>query len=175
MSSPRLETFLQERRSWLLRQALGLCRTRTDAEDLVQEAFARFLAAFSPPTPMPADHVCASWLISTMTNCFYDQLRRQRTRERGVPDLALAQPPEATAEPAARSLYDCISDDEFSRAIRTLSPRLRTTMEMHARGRKYHEIASELGIPSGTVAKRLHLGRAKLRSLLEPLLRKEAV
>lgn len=163
---PDMEVFLQERRSWLLRRAQGLCRTKTDAEDLVQETFTRFLTSFGPASPLPDENICASWLISTMTNCFYDQLRRQRTRDRGANELAR----EMTAEPTVRSLYERISDEQFASAIQALSPRIRSTMEMHAQGRKYHEIASELGIPSGTVAKRLHLGRAKLRSLLEPLL-----
>lgn len=167
--SPQIEALLSARRPWLLIRAQQLCRTRADAEDLVQEAFMRFLAAFGQVSPLPSENVCASWLVSTITNCFYDQLRRQRTREKGSVDPTLVQAEEA--EPAARSVYDRISDEQFNSAIQSLSPRVRTAIEMHAQGRKYHEIADELGIPMGTVAKRLHLARAKLRNLLEPILR----
>jgi RNA polymerase sigma-70 factor (ECF subfamily) len=39
---------------------------------------------------------------------------------------------------------------------------------MHAAGQKYQDISRSLGIPVGTVAKRLHDARAKLRALLQP-------
>jgi RNA polymerase sigma factor (sigma-70 family) len=165
----RLEALLASRRRWLLIQARGLCRNPVDAEDLVQETMVRFLASFSRATPLPDESTCASWLVTTLTHCFYDQLRRQRTREKSLAEPSLGEqtvPP----EPPPRSVYDRISEEQFSSAVQALSPVARTTFELHARGRKYKEIADELGIQEGTVAKRLHDARAKLRKLLEPLI-----
>ena len=169
-ATPPLESFLRDRRQWLLRRALGLCRTSSDAEDLVQETFMRFLAAFQPARALPDEAVCASWLISTMTNCFYDQLRRRRTQERGAQDPTLMPAGAVPAEAPAPLPFDRLTDEQMSSAIQRLTPRVRGTLELHVRGRKYREIAEELGIPPGTVAKRLHLARAKLRTLLEPLM-----
>jgi len=169
-AGPHLESFLHERRQWLLRRALGLCRTPSDAEDLVQETFMRFLTAFQHAQALPDEGVCASWLISTMTNCFYDQLRRRRTQERGAQDPALASSAVVPAEAPAPLPFDRLTDEQMTSAIQRLTPRVRSTLELHVRGRKYREIADELGIPAGTVAKRLHMARAKLRTLLEPLM-----
>jgi len=168
-ANPRLEALLSERRSWLLSRAQHLCRTRADAEDLVQETFMRFLAAFGQASPLPSDAHCASWLISTMTNCFYDQLRRQRTRERGAADPALGMESQAAPEPG--SAYERVSDAQLRQAVQSLSPKVRGAMELHVQGRKYREIAGILGVPAGTVAKRLHLAREQLHRLLVPLLR----
>ena len=99
------------------------------------------------------------------------ELRRRRTQERGAQDPALVQAAEGGAEAPVPLSYDRVTDEQMSSAIQRLSPRVRSAMELHVQGRKYREIASELGIPSGTVAKRLHLARAKLRTLLEPLMR----
>ncbi|WNG17967.1 RNA polymerase sigma factor [Cystobacter fuscus] len=165
----RLHELLARQRRWLLAQARVLCRNPTDAEDLTQETILRFLAAFSQVSQLPDEHVCASWLVTTLTNCFYDQLRRQRTRERSAEELAQQALP-VDPDPPVRPLHERVTDEQFSSAVQALSPVARTTFELHARGRKYKEIAQELGIQEGTVAKRLHDARSRLRKLLEPLI-----
>ncbi|HYH98617.1 RNA polymerase sigma factor [Hyalangium sp.] len=165
----RLHELLARQRRWLLIQARALCRNAADAEDLTQETILRFLATFSQVNHLPDEHVCATWLVTTLTNCFYDQLRRQRTRDRGASELA-RQEHQVDPEPPAKSLADRVSDEQFSSAVQALSPVARTTFELHARGRKYKEIAQELGVQEGTVAKRLHDARSRLRKLLEPLI-----
>jgi RNA polymerase sigma-70 factor, ECF subfamily len=165
----RLHELMARQRRWLLIQARALCRNAADAEDLTQEAIVRFLTTFGQLSQLPDETVCATWLVTTLTHCFYDQLRRQRTRERSAPELA-QQESTVDPEPPPKSLYDRVSDEQFSSAVRALSPVARTTFEMHARGRKYKEIAQELGIQEGTVAKRLHDARSRLRKLLEPLI-----
>jgi RNA polymerase sigma-70 factor (ECF subfamily) len=165
----RLEELLARQRRWLVVQARQLCRNPVDAEDLVQETMVRFLAAFGQLSQLPSEGVCANWLVTTLTNCFYDQLRKQRTRERSAAEPAL-QEASVEPDPPERSLYDRISDEQFTSAVQTLSPVARSTFELHARGRKYKEIADELGIKEGTVAKRLHDARSRLRRLLEPLI-----
>ncbi|WP_224371193.1 RNA polymerase sigma factor [Hyalangium versicolor] len=168
--APWLEQLLARRRQWLLAQARHLCRNPSDADDLVQETIVRFLAAFGHADPPPDEGVCANWLVTTLTHCFYDQLRKQRTRERGAEELN-RQDPTVEPEPPPRPIFDRISDEQFSSAVQALSPVARATFELHASGRKYKEIAEELGIREGTVAKRLHDARSKLRKMLEPLIR----
>lgn len=166
----QLEALLARQRPFLLAQAYNLCRNAVDAEDLVQEVFVRFLAVFSRLSNLPEERTCAAWLVATLTHCFYDQLRRQRVRERGVEDPTLVGRVQGTSEPPAPEVYERISDEQFKAAVQALSPKVRTALELHARGRKYREIAQELGIPAGTVAKRLHDARSRLRKLLEPYL-----
>jgi len=165
----QLDELLARRRRWLIAQARQLCRNPADAEDLVQETILRFLATFGQLAQLPSESVCANWLVTTLTNCFYDQLRKQRTRERSATEPSL-QAATVEPEPPERSIYERISDEQFTSAVKALSPVARSTFELHARGRKYKEIASELGVLEGTVAKRLHDARSKLRRLLEPLI-----
>lgn len=130
----------------------------------------RFLATFSQVATLPSEGECAAWLVTTLTNCFYGQLRRERTRERRAQEPSL-QEQAIEPEPATPPLHEQISEEQFSSAVQALSPVARVTLEMHTRGHKYKEIAEKLGIREGTVAKRLFDARAKLRELLEPLVR----
>jgi RNA polymerase sigma factor (sigma-70 family) len=167
----RFEALLEKRRPWLLSQARNLCRSSSDAEDLVQETFLRFLSNFATAEGMPSESVCTSYLATTLTHCFYNQLKRQRTRDRSASDPNLLEGTSmGQASGAESSVFDRISDEEFSTAVESLSPRIRATVEMYAKGQRYHEISAALGVPMGTVAKRLYDARSKLRALLEPLL-----
>lgn len=155
-------------RPWLLAQAKNLCRNGAEAEDLVQETFLRFIRTFEGVEQLPNEASCAKWLVTTLTHLFYDQCRRARVQGQGahgpleVEEVAVAQ------EPDARPIFDTISDEQFAQALGTLSPKIRATFEMHAAGQKYQDIARSLGVPVGTVSKRLHDARAKLREFLLP-------
>jgi DNA-directed RNA polymerase specialized sigma24 family protein len=48
--------FATQRRTWLLAQALNVCRNRTDAEDLVQEASLRFIHLIRPDMEIDENH-----------------------------------------------------------------------------------------------------------------------
>jgi RNA polymerase sigma-70 factor (ECF subfamily) len=167
-SAPRAGEFAQRHRSWLLAQARGLCRNETDAEDLVQETLLRFIQNFDKLETLPAERTCAAWLVTTLTHLFYDQCRKQRVQGQSAREPLLSAEAVAAPEPAARPVYDTISDEQFSQALHALSPKIRTTFEMHAAGQKYQDISRSLGIPVGTVAKRLHDARTRLRELLLP-------
>lgn len=169
----RLESLLEKRRPWLMAQARNFCRSQSDAEDLVQETFVRFLAAFGKAEAMPSESVCTTYLATTLSHCFYNQLKRQRTRDRSENDPNLLEGTSmGQGTPTESSVFDRISQEQFTEAVESLSPKIRTTVEMYAQGRRYQEIAEELGVPMGTVAKRLHDARSKLRTLLEPLLQR---
>jgi len=162
-----LEAVSSRTRLWLLGRAEHLCGARADAEDLVQETFTRFVVAFRGAA-LPGESRCASWLVATMTNCFYDQLRRRRVREHSAADPALELEPEGSPDSMDGSPSDRISCEQLNGTIQALSPPLRSAIVMYLGGRKQHEIARQLGITRGAVAKRLHDGRAKLRLLLGP-------
>jgi len=165
--------YITQARSWLMKQALRLCRDRADAEDLVQESLLRFMREFSQVSSMPDEHLCDAWLVRTMTNAFYDQCRKRRVEQRGATDpsvevLTVARPPTPKPE------YDSITDEQFAVAVRALSPALRRTIEHRMRGRAYDEIAALERISKGAVGKRLSDARARLKFLLTPhMLREE--
>jgi RNA polymerase sigma-70 factor (ECF subfamily) len=138
-----------------------------DAEDLVQEVILRFMEEFGGKTQLPVVPAGEAWLVTTLSHLFYDQCSRARTRVNGAQDPALsAEAREAAPLPASGA----ITSEQFSEARSALSPKLRETYELYAAGKKYEDIARLLGIPVGTVKKRLHDARAQLRERLQTFL-----
>jgi RNA polymerase sigma-70 factor (ECF subfamily) len=159
--------FATQQRAWLLAKARNMCRNATDAEDLVQEALLRFIQNFERAESLPNERVCAAWLVTTLTNLFYMQCRKQKVQEQSARDPLLSEEAVVAPEPPAQKAGDTVTNEQFAQALQKLSPKVRTTFEMHAAGKKYQDIANSLGVPVGTVAKRLHDARAKLREILQ--------
>jgi RNA polymerase sigma-70 factor (ECF subfamily) len=165
-SEQRAGEFATRYRAWLLAQAKNLCRNATDAEDLVQDALLRFIQTFGQREALPNERSCEAWLVTTLTHLFYDQCRRRRVQAQGAQEPHLSNEVVEAPEPDSRPVYDTLTDEQFSEALQALSPKMRATFEMHASGKKYQDIARSLGIPVGTVSKRLHDARARMREFL---------
>jgi RNA polymerase sigma-70 factor (ECF subfamily) len=56
---------------------------------------------------------------------------------------------------------------EVHKAIDNLPDTLRTTFELYCKGYKYHEIASILNEPLGTIKSRMHFARKTLASAID--------
>ncbi|WP_186001731.1 RNA polymerase sigma factor [Corallococcus sp. Z5C101001] len=158
--------FARKNRAWLLARAEGLCRNRSDAEDLVQEALLRFIKRYDGVEAPPDPKLPSAWLIKTMTNLFYDQCRRRKVRSQREKDPILTESNRVEPEPEAGLLSDDITLEQLSEALGQLNPTMRATFEQHVQGKKYRDIARFFGVPVGTVSKRLHDIRSKLRSFL---------
>lgn len=148
-------------------KAIHLCGNATDAEDLVQEVILRFIEEFGNNPHLPAGPSGEAWLVKTLSHLFFDQCRRRRTRANGAQDPGLSEQAQEVAPPPA---YDDITPEQLSEARDALSPTIRETYELHAAGTKYADIARLQGVPLGTVKKRLHSARAKLREYLQNFL-----
>ena len=130
------------------------------AEDAVQEAFLRAWRASASYDPARASQ--RTWLFAILRNVVIDLARARRAR----PPLAAG---DATAERSA--------DDELERAVTAWQVEAalaeldedhrRVLVEVHWRGRPYHEVADDLGIPTGTVKSRVYYGLRAMRSSLE--------
>lgn len=140
------------------------------AEDATQEAF---IAAYRTLKDFRGGSFL-SWLLRTVANHCYDELRRQKRRpavsweafgeldEEANPFLVNGQPtPEEAAQQA--ELADFLQD-----AIRSLPPDQRVVLVLSdVEGMDYEQIARTLRIPLGTVKSRLARARARLRDLLQ--------
>jgi RNA polymerase sigma-70 factor (ECF subfamily) len=153
--------------------ALRMTRNAADAEDLVQETYAKAFAAqdkFRMGTNLKA------WLYRIQTNAFINTYRKkQREPKRSdaeqVEDWQLAAAAEhtssglASAEDAA---LDALGDEDIKRALSELSEDFRMAVYLSdVEGFAYKEIAEIMDTPVGTVMSRLHRGRKLLREKLK--------
>lgn len=168
--SGRAGEFAAQRRGKLLGMAKRLCRNGADAEELVQETLYRFLRGFGEVAVLPSERTCESWLVTTLTNLFYDQCRKQQVQAQGAKDPLLSGEATVVQEAPAQPVYDSITQEQFNQALQELSPKARAAFDLHLAGKKYVDIARILGIKPGTARKRLHDARDKLRELLRPYL-----
>jgi RNA polymerase sigma-70 factor, ECF subfamily len=151
--------------------ALRMTRNPSDAEDLLQETFARAYAAFHqfrPGTNLSA------WLYRILANTFINARRKvgrepaqslfSELGEMQVPESLLSQSAAPSAEEEA---LDRLADSEVLRALRELPEGFSTTIYLaDVEGYPYKEIAEIMGVPIGTVMSRLHRGRERLRERL---------
>jgi RNA polymerase sigma-70 factor, ECF subfamily len=147
--------------------ALRLTGNPADAEDLVQETYAKAFAGFG--TFQPGTNLRA-WLHRIQANTFYGSCRARRRRPREFPlDTIEPAAPERTAvaSSAEEAALARMPDPALKRALRELPDHLATTVYLaDAEGYTYAEIARITGVPLGTVMSRLHRGRKRLRAKL---------
>ena len=153
--------------------ALRMTRNRADAEDLVQETFAKAYASFwqfQPGTNLKA------WLRRILTNTFLTSCRDQQHQPRpaataDIGDWQLARgwpDPTAGLRPAETEILEHLPDPRIKHALQALPEDFRTVVYLaDIEGYAYREIAGMMGTPVGTVMSRLHRGRQRLRRLLQ--------
>jgi RNA polymerase sigma-70 factor (ECF subfamily) len=162
-----------KRRARLMREAVAhadglysfarhLTRDGAEAEDLVQETYARALAAvdqFDDGTDLRA------WLFRILRNTFIDLRRRTQRQqtEGGFDTVGGESSPAAPIEP--RQL-DHIVGRDIQAALATLSDEARMAVLLDLEGFSEAEIAQCLGCAPGTVKSRLFRARAALRERL---------
>ena len=147
----------------LYRFAQWLTRNRDDAEDLVQETFAKGLRGFGSFEPGTS---FKSWMFRILKNAFLTS----RAGLSAHPTVPLVEGGEAELAAATDETPETILLTRASRrlvrdAIEVLPLAYRETVLLRdVEGLTYQEIADALSIPIGTVMSRLARGRREIRS-----------
>ncbi|WP_245281698.1 sigma-70 family RNA polymerase sigma factor [Ensifer sp. ZNC0028] len=130
------------------------------AEDLVQETMLNVWRKSSYFDPARAG--VATWIFTIARNIRIDHLRRQRDPSKLPPD------PEEMPASVEEHVLGAERDERVRRALAELSAEQQTIIRLSYFSEKSQsDIATELGIPLGTVKSRTRLAINRLRTLLE--------
>jgi RNA polymerase sigma-70 factor, ECF subfamily len=145
----------------LYRAAWALCGSREEAEDLVQETYARLLAR--PRLLRNEDDL--GYLLRALRNTFLNQKRTESRRLRPGP---LPEQLELVADPRALQPQDALEASELYAAIAALPEDFRDVLvAVDVTGLSYKEAARALRIREGTVMSRLYRARQQVVRRIE--------
>jgi RNA polymerase sigma-70 factor (ECF subfamily) len=146
----------------LFRAARGLCSSREEAEDLVQETYARVLRK---PRMLHSEGDLG-YLLRVLRNTFFSARRAAARRPQTLlePDtLDLFEDPSAT-QPQVR-----LEASELYALIAALPSNFRdAVVAVDMIGLSYRQAARALGIREATITTRLHRGRQRIGRALSP-------
>lgn len=152
--------------------ALKMTRNPADAEDLVQETYAKALKgreSFKDGTNMKA------WLYRILTNSYISTWRKAErspklSGDEDVTDWQLARAASHDSQglrSAEMEALDSTPDQVVAEAMAALPENYRLAVYLaDVEGFSYKEIAAIMDTPVGTVMSRLNRGRSQLRTVL---------
>jgi RNA polymerase sigma-70 factor, ECF subfamily len=144
----------------LYRAAWSLCGSREDAEDLVQETFARVLRR---PRLMRSDRDLA-YLLQVLRNTFTSSCRTAARQPRETPMPEDVEFPDVSGFASPEASIDTVA---LYAAIAKLPENFRdAVVAVDVAGLSYREAARGLHVREATLTTRVHRGRQRLADTL---------
>ena len=150
--------------------AYRLTRNHCDAEDLIQETFAKAYLCynqFSQGTNLKA------WLNRILVTTFYSACRKRDREPVQVLAADVRETPDCldrltrSSRSAECEALDNLADSSVMKALGNLPESFKAAVYLaDVQGYRYSEIADIMGTPIGTVMSRIHRGRQMLRTEL---------
>jgi RNA polymerase sigma-70 factor (ECF subfamily) len=154
------ESLVEDHYENLYRFAMSLTRSESDASDLVQETF---LAWATKGHQLENPSKVKSWLFTTLHRRFL--MTKQRSSR--FPQLELTSAQEELPNIQPQSVYQADIQELLRHLASMESPYRAAVALFYLEDCSYHEIATILEIPMGTVKSRIARGLAKLRQLVD--------
>lgn len=160
MSNKEFSNLLVSNAAFLKPFAVNLTKNNEAANDLYQETLYKALAnheKYSAGTNIKA------WLFTIMRNIFINDYRRnskRRTVFDNTPEDYLINLSRVSVSNSAES---SMNQKEIEAAIYGLPDTFRIPFQLYFDGYKYHEIATYLDEPLGTIKSRIHFARKLLK------------
>ena len=152
--------------------ALRILGDEDQAADAAQEAF---ISAFKSITSFRGGSF-KGWLMRTVTNACYDELRRQKRRpttplEPDTEDGEEMDSPKWLADPNMTPAQQAEADEvehAIQHCLNNLPLEFKTVVVMaDIQGMDYTEVAAAIRVPLGTIKSRLARARLRLRECLQ--------
>jgi RNA polymerase sigma-70 factor (ECF subfamily) len=144
--------------------ALRILRDRTEAEDVLHDAF---VAVNERAAQYAADRGSViAWLVTLVRNLSIDRTRRRERRGSLARDVIAHEPPASARDPE-RLTSEASEREKIRRALSSHPEAQRQTLEVaFFEGLSYPEIAARENVPLGTIKSRAARALAALREAL---------